>query len=150
MTIDIIAVCKDSCVVYACGFDRNGKWEWFCESKLRCKNDAAKMTSERALATLLADGITSMNNLLISFMMSIFVQNWNYYSFTFQIIFLGYSHAIVLKYFFWFGRNLTTESHMIEVNVSITIQYWINGNKLADLGGVPGAAPPQGSRFFHF
>ena len=30
--------------------------------KLRCKNDAAKMTYERALATLLADGITSTNN----------------------------------------------------------------------------------------
>ena len=30
-------VCKDSYVVYACGFDRNRKWEWFCESKLRCK-----------------------------------------------------------------------------------------------------------------
>ena len=40
-----VAVCKDSYVVYASGFDRNGKWEWFCESKWRCKNDAAKMTS---------------------------------------------------------------------------------------------------------
>ena len=27
-----IAVCKDSYVVYACGFDRVGKWEWFAES----------------------------------------------------------------------------------------------------------------------
>ena len=43
----IIAVCKDSYVVYACGFDRNRKWEWFCESKLRCKNDAAKMTLQK-------------------------------------------------------------------------------------------------------
>ena len=45
----IIAVCKDSCVACACGFDRNGKWEWFCKSKWRCKkllqNDVAKMTS---------------------------------------------------------------------------------------------------------
>ena len=49
-------------LVYACGFDRNGKWEWFCKSKWRCKNDIAEMTSERALATLLADGITSTNN----------------------------------------------------------------------------------------
>ena len=40
----IFAVYKDSYVVYACAFDRNGKWEWFCESKWRCKNDAAKMT----------------------------------------------------------------------------------------------------------
>ena len=38
----IFAVCKDSYVVYACGFDRNGKWELFCESKLHCKNDVAK------------------------------------------------------------------------------------------------------------
>ena len=54
----MIVVCKDSYVVYACGFDRNGKWEWFCKSKLRCKNDAAKMTSQ-ALTTLFADGIIS-------------------------------------------------------------------------------------------
>ena len=47
----IFAVCKDSYVVYACGFDRNRKWEWFCKSKWRCKNDAAKMTSQ-ALTTL--------------------------------------------------------------------------------------------------
>ena len=26
-----IAVYKDSYVVYAYGFDRNGKWEWFCD-----------------------------------------------------------------------------------------------------------------------
>ena len=37
-------VCKDSYVVYACGPDRVGKWEWFWESKLRCKNDLANMT----------------------------------------------------------------------------------------------------------
>ena len=43
----LIAVCKDNYVVYACGFDRNGKWEWFCESKWRCKNDAAKMTLQK-------------------------------------------------------------------------------------------------------
>ena len=43
----LIAVCKDSYVAYACGFDRNGKWEWFCESKWRCKNDAAKMTLQK-------------------------------------------------------------------------------------------------------
>ena len=46
-TLLIVAVCKDSNVVYACGFDRNGKWEWFCESKLRCKNDTAKMTLQK-------------------------------------------------------------------------------------------------------
>ena len=34
----LIAICKDSYMVYACGFDQNGKWEWFCESKWRCKN----------------------------------------------------------------------------------------------------------------
>ena len=28
----VIAVCKDSYVAYACGFDWNGKWEWFVES----------------------------------------------------------------------------------------------------------------------
>ena len=39
----VIAVYKDSYVVYACDFDRNGKWEWFCKSKLRCRNDTAKM-----------------------------------------------------------------------------------------------------------
>ena len=36
-------VCKDSYVIYACGFVQNRKWEWFCESKLRFKNDVAKM-----------------------------------------------------------------------------------------------------------
>ena len=28
----LFAVCKDSYVVCACGFDRVGKWEWFAES----------------------------------------------------------------------------------------------------------------------
>ena len=28
----VIAACKDSYVVYACWFDRVGKWEWFAES----------------------------------------------------------------------------------------------------------------------
>ena len=69
-----IAVCKDSYVVYACSFDRVGKWEWFCESKLRCKNDVAKMTLQKWRSKndvgkrsepLLADGITSTNNPLI-------------------------------------------------------------------------------------
>ena len=32
---------------HACGFDRNGKWEWFCESKLCCKNDVAQMTLQK-------------------------------------------------------------------------------------------------------
>ena len=63
---DIIAVCKDSYVVYACGFDRNGKWEWFCESKLCCKNVMlqkwpCKMTSQTS-TTLFADGIISDNS----------------------------------------------------------------------------------------
>ena len=31
----LVAVCKDSYVVYACGFDRVGKWEWFAESMQR-------------------------------------------------------------------------------------------------------------------
>ena len=47
---------KDSYVVYGCGFVQNGKWEWFYESKWRCKND---------VGTLLADGITSTNNPLL-------------------------------------------------------------------------------------
>ena len=63
----MIAVCKDSHVVYVCGFDRVGKWEWFWESKLRCKNDAAKMTLQKlrckmtsqALTMLFADDIIS-------------------------------------------------------------------------------------------
>ena len=63
---------KDRYVVYACGFDRNRKWEWFRESKWCCKNDVAKMMLQKwcckkkqALATLLADGITSIINPLI-------------------------------------------------------------------------------------
>ena len=48
----LIAVGKDSCVVYACGFDRNEKWEWFCESKWHCKNDAAKMMLQNDVAGL--------------------------------------------------------------------------------------------------
>ena len=52
--LEVIAVCKDNYVVYACGFDWNGKWEWFYESKWcckmtlqkwRCKNDVAKWHS---------------------------------------------------------------------------------------------------------
>ena len=68
---EFFAVCKDSYVVYTCSFDRNGKWEWFCESKLHCKNDIAEMTLQKwhykmmfqmtsqALTTLFADGIIS-------------------------------------------------------------------------------------------
>ena len=60
-------VCKDSYVVHACSFNRNGKWEWFCESKWRCKDDVAKMTLQKsccnmtsqALTVLFADGIIS-------------------------------------------------------------------------------------------
>ena len=59
LSTQLIAVCKDSCVVCACGFDWNGKWEWFCESKLCYKNYVAKMMSERALA------VVTWNTLLI-------------------------------------------------------------------------------------
>ena len=47
-----VAACKDSYVIYTCGVDRNGKWEWFCESKLCCKNVAAKMTLQNDIAAL--------------------------------------------------------------------------------------------------
>ena len=30
--LKLVAACKDSYVVYACGFDRVEKWEWFTES----------------------------------------------------------------------------------------------------------------------
>ena len=65
----MIAACKDSYVVCACGFDRNGKWEWL-RIKITLKNDVAKKKhckKERVLATLLADIITSTNNPLINF-----------------------------------------------------------------------------------
>ena len=59
-------VCKDSYVVYACGFDRNGKLEWFCESKWRCKNDIAKRrSSPNDVLSSRADGIISPNKPLI-------------------------------------------------------------------------------------
>ena len=48
---NLVAVSKDRYVVYACGFDWNGKWEWFCESKWRCKNDVAKMRSQCCMET---------------------------------------------------------------------------------------------------
>ena len=68
-----IAACKDNYVVYACGFDRNGKWEWFCESKLRCKNDIARMMLQKwcckitsqTLTTLFAEGIISDYSFII-------------------------------------------------------------------------------------
>ena len=53
-----IAVCKDSYVVYACGFDRNGKWEWFCQSKLRCKNDIAEMTLQKWHCKMTSQALT--------------------------------------------------------------------------------------------
>ena len=59
---NVIGVCKDSYVVYACGFDRKIRMILRIKmmlQKWRCRN-------ERALATLLADGITSTNNPLIS------------------------------------------------------------------------------------
>ena len=68
-TDEIIAVCKDSYVVYACGFDRNGKWEWFCESKLRCKNDVVKVvvnvSQVRAMKNIASLDIGSVQGLEI-------------------------------------------------------------------------------------
>ena len=64
---DFIAVCKDSYVIYACGFDWMGKLEWFAESKRRYNyrecavcvmTSFGKMTLQ-APATLVADGIIS-------------------------------------------------------------------------------------------
>ena len=70
----LVAVCKDSYVVYACGFDRNGKWEWICESKWRCKNDVAMLHGD-SCCTL----YKSFNLALIYQLNFVFVQIWLVY-----------------------------------------------------------------------
>ena len=73
VNVPLIAVCKG-----------NGKWEWFCESKWCCKNDAAKMTLQNDVEDLAtqADGIISPNKPLIYFCDGRLVNSWEIGNYT--------------------------------------------------------------------
>ena len=63
--IALFAVCKDSYVILACGFDRNGKWSGFCKSRNVMTLHHIKINDITYMETGVCRQHYSMNNRLI-------------------------------------------------------------------------------------